>query len=138
MSFNPRDEFGEETLAPSADINVTPLVDVMLVLLIVFMVTAPMLAQGMKVTLPQATAAETLKPERPVVVTVGRDGTVMIGADVVEQAELAARIRGLFAEAERPVHIRADRDADYGQVVAVLDRLVGEGITRLSLLARDR
>ncbi len=74
---------GEGLYQPQADINVTPLVDVMLVQLIIFMVTAPLLATGVKVELPQARAAQPLNPKEPVVVTVGKDGKVFLGPDEI-------------------------------------------------------
>jgi biopolymer transport protein TolR len=79
MAMNPR-KIGEGLYQPLAEINVTPLVDVMLVLLIIFMVTAPMLATGIKVNLPHARTAEPLESKDPVVVVVARDGAVSVAA----------------------------------------------------------
>ena len=84
---------GDSLYQPLADINVTPLVDVMLVLLIIFMVTAPLLAKGMKVNLPQAKAAQPLNPKEPIVVAVSKDGKVALGADEVSPEALVDGIK---------------------------------------------
>jgi biopolymer transport protein ExbD/biopolymer transport protein TolR len=117
-----------------ADINVTPLVDIMLVLLVIFMVTAPLLAAGMKVDLPQAKAAQPLNPKQPIVVIVGKDGKLVLGADPVESADLVASIRAKMGDdSNRVVHLRGDREAAYGQVVAVMDALATYGITHIAM-----
>ncbi len=124
---------------PLADINVTPLVDVMLVLLVVFMVTAPMLAAGLKVNLPQARTATPLPPEAPVVVTVDRDGGVAVGTEPVARDRLVDRVRAeLGGDVDRVVRVRGDREASYGTVVEVVDLLASGGLTRLALVARTR
>ena len=89
MALNPR-KIGEGLYQPLADINVTPLVDVMLVLLIIFMVTAPMLATGIKVNLPSAKTAQPLENKEPVIVGVAKDGALSVGRDAVSWDELAA------------------------------------------------
>ena len=124
---------------PLSDINVTPLVDVMLVLLIVFMVTAPMLAAGVKVNLPQARTAQPLPPKEPVVVTVGRDGVVTLGTEEVGRDHLAGLVKArLDGDATRVVQVRGDRDASYGDVVGVIDLLAGGGISRIALVSETR
>src|SRR6478672_6848422 len=77
----PSGEAGEDLYQPLAEINVTPLVDVMLVLLIIFMVTAPLLTPGVKVDLPKASSAKSLNPKAPLIVSVSKDGRVAFGAD---------------------------------------------------------
>jgi biopolymer transport protein TolR len=120
---------------PRADINVTPLVDVMLVLLIIFMVTAPLLAAGMKVDLPRAKAAQPLNPKEPVVVIVGKDGQVALGADTIDPADLVQLVRArMGGDSSRIVHLRGDKDAAYGQVVAVMDQLATHGITHIAIV----
>ncbi len=122
---------------PLADINVTPLVDVMLVLLVVFMITAPMLAAGLKVDLPGASAARPLPPAEPVVVTVARDGALAVGRDPVPRADLAAAVRArLDGRTDRAIHVRGDRDAPYGDVVGVIDLLAADGLGRIALVSR--
>ncbi len=93
MAFPTRNKAsGEGLYQPQADINVTPLVDVMLVLLIIFMVTAPLLAAGVKVDLPQANAARPLDPKEPVVVTVGKDGKLSLGTEEISPERLVEAV----------------------------------------------
>ncbi|MCW2317423.1 biopolymer transport protein ExbD/biopolymer transport protein TolR [Rhodoblastus acidophilus] len=120
---------------PQAEINVTPLVDVMLVLLIIFMVTAPLLATGVKVDLPQSRAAKPLDPKEPVVVAIDRDGHIALGAEQVERADLVARVKlKLGDDLGHLVHIRGDKDAAFGQIVAVMDDLAHNGVTHLAIV----
>ena len=118
-----------------ADINVTPMVDVMLVLLIIFMVTAPLLASGMKVELPQAKAAQPLSPKEPIVVVIGKDGQLALGAEIVAAADLVQLVRlKMGDDATRVVHLRGDKEAAYGQIVAVMDDLATHGITHIAIV----
>ena len=124
---------------PLADINVTPLVDVMLVLLVIFMVTAPMLATGLKVDLPQAKKAQPLDPKKPIVVTVGKDGGLSIGdEETTKDALVAAVLRASEGDPTRIIHLRGDRQAVYGDVVAVMDLLAQNGMTHLAIVADAR
>jgi biopolymer transport protein ExbD/biopolymer transport protein TolR len=121
---------------PLADINVTPLVDVMLVLLIVFMITAPMLAAGMHVELPKAAAAQPLEPKQPVIVTVRKDGEIFVGKDKVARDQLVTALRAnVDGDRNRVVHVRGDREARYGDIIAVMDRLAAGGFVKVALLA---
>ena len=124
---------------PLSDINVTPLVDVMLVLLIIFMVTAPLLTAGMKVTLPNAKSAQPLNPKEPIVVAISREGKLALGSDEVEPDQLVQLLNvRLRADPLQTVHMRGDKDASYGQVVQVMDLLVSNGITRLAMVTDRR
>ena len=126
---------GEGLYQPQADINVTPLVDVMLVLLIIFMVTAPLLATGVKVELPQAKAAQPLNPKEPVVVTVGKDGKVSLGPDEVPADLFVDAVKNKLGEdSTRVVHLRGDKEASFGDVVAIMDRLATNGITHIAIV----
>jgi len=136
MSFNTTSS--DDDLAPLAEINVTPLVDVMLVLLIIFMVTAPMLTAGMHVELPQASTAKPVDPQNPVVLTIQSDGKISLGGDEIERPQMVAAVRALMGDAPRIVHVRGDREVPYGEVVGVLDELALNGITKLSLIANQR
>src|SRR5258707_11123878 len=109
---------------PVAEINVTPLLDAMLVLLIIFMVTAPMLASGMKVNLPQAKQVQPLDPKAPVIVTVGKDKTLSLGPDIIEQDKLINAIHEkLGSDTTQIIHLRGDKEAAYGDVVTIMDLL---------------
>ena len=124
---------------PVADINVTPLVDVMLVLLIVFMITAPLLAAGMRVDLPQAKSAQPLDPKEPVIVTVAKDGKVYVGQDQVAIDDMVQAVRAkLGGDPGRAIHVRGDRDVIYGEMVTVMDRLAQNGLVKIALVANAR
>ena len=129
----------EDEAVPMSEINVTPFVDVILVLLIIFMVAAPMMMVGVPVQLPQTSAARIAQTAAPVVITVARDGRVFLGQDEVAEADLAARIRSL-REAEptdAPVYVRGDRSVPYGEVMRAMGRVTAAGVTRVSLIAES-
>ena len=124
---------------PLAEINVTPFVDVMLVLLIVFMITAPMLAAGMHVNLPQAKTAQPLNPKEPVIITVRKDGKLFLGQDELPPGQVTDAVRAkLGDDRDRAIHLRGDRDVSYGEVIAVVDQLAAGGFLKVSLLANAR
>ena len=120
-------------------INVTPLVDVMLVLLIIFMVTTPMIQQGVNVTLPNATGAPLASEEMALVVSVTVDGMVYLNDTRYELAALTAKLQAIAVE--KPNHIiylRADHDASYGTVVGVIAALKSAGIEKLGMITEPR
>jgi biopolymer transport protein TolR len=119
-----------------ADINVTPLVDVMLVLLIIFMITAPMLHQGIEVALPQAEAeALQMEVDDPIVLSINRDGIVYIQEEPVHSTQLVERLQPLIeARSGETVFLKGDRDLAYGRVVEVLDILHRGGIERIGMV----
>jgi biopolymer transport protein ExbD len=123
---------------PSAEINVTPLVDVMLVLLVVFMVTAPLLAAGLKLDLPRASTAKPLDPKEPVVVSVDRDGRIAVDQTPVAREELAAAVLAKIAEGERAVRVRGDRDLAYGEMVGIVDLIAAAGVRRIALVTEPK
>jgi biopolymer transport protein TolR len=137
MAMKPR-KISEGLYQPLAEINVTPLVDVMLVLLIIFMVTAPMLATGIKVNLPSARAAEPLEARTPVVVVVAKDGGVSVGKDQVSRDALAATVKSKLDASNSIVQLRGDREAAYGDVVSVIDELAANGVTRIAIVSNGR
>ena len=119
-----------------ADINVTPLVDVMLVLLIIFMVTAPMLHQGISVALPK-TATTNLRSglEDPIVLSISRDGLYYINETPVARGLLKDRLRAILRNhKEKAVLLKADRSLSYGTVVETLDLLNRMGIESLGMI----
>ncbi len=122
---------------PMSEINVTPMVDVMLVLLVIFMVTAPMLTAGVKVDLPQ-TEASTLneKSDEPLTVSVKRDGTVYLQETKLTRDELVARLKAVLREKQdQRIFVRGDRNAVYGEVLSVMGTLRAAGFNRVALLA---
>ena len=137
MAMQPR-KIGEGLYQPLAEINVMPLVDVMLVLLIIFMVTAPMLAAGIKVTLPSARAAQPLEAKDPVVVVVAKGGAIMVGKDPVSRESLAAAVSSRLGQSNGVVQLRGDRDAAYGDIVAAMDELAANGVSRIAIVLSGR
>jgi biopolymer transport protein ExbD len=118
-----------------AEINVTPMVDVMLVLLIIFMVTAPMLTAGLHVNLPKAGAAQKLDPKPPVVLTYGKDGRVELDGQSYDLDGIVAAVEAkLGDDRAQPIQLRADREAAYGDVVGLMDVLASHGLHRLAIL----
>lgn len=119
-----------------ADINVTPLVDVMLVLLIIFMVTAPMLHQGVEVTLPKAEAESLpLRVEDPLVLSVNRDGLVYVEDTPIHPSQVAERLLPMIeARGDDTVFLKGDEGVAYGRVIEVLDILHQAGITRIGMI----
>ena len=116
------------------DINVTPLVDVMLVLLVVFIVTAPMLAAGLKVELPSVAARDSAVKDAKLVVTVSRDEHIFFGeTDQTADIESALR-KDARVQKEKELYIRADKDARYGVVARVVSAARGAGVEGLNLL----
>ena len=135
MAFGvgPHDSDDEQSMA---DINVTPLVDVMLVLLIIFMITAPMLHQGIEVALPQSEAASL--PQRandPLVLSVNREGLVFLQDQPIHQTQLVERLSSLLeAREEDTVFIKGDREVSYGRIMEVLDILNQGGIVNVGMV----
>ncbi len=124
--------------APMADINVTPLVDVMLVLLIIFMVTAPLLTAGVPVNLPDSRAKPLDQDKQPTEISLDADGRIFIAKDEVSQDALPARLDAIAAqsgEGDPPqVYLRADTALDYGRVMRVMGELNRAGLNRVALV----
>ncbi|WP_426266418.1 protein TolR [Sphingomonas sp. LHG3443-2] len=122
-----------------ADINVTPLVDVMLVLLIIFMVTAPLLVAGVPVDLPESRAAPLDNQVQPVQISLDGEGRIFIDDGEVTEAALPQRLAAIAAEpapAEgRRIFLRADRGLDYGRVMRVMGELNRAGLNRVALVS---
>jgi len=133
-------DVGGSKAGVKADINVTPLVDVMLVLLIIMMLVAPMLQQGVSVKLP--TASNTVdKPEvqGQTVVAIGRDKSMYLNAKPVQEAEMATRVNELLENAkEKIVLIKADEEVEYGAVMAAMDQLRQAGIEDIGLITERK
>jgi biopolymer transport protein TolR len=118
-----------------SEINVTPFVDVMLVLLIVFMVTAPLLTVGVPVDLPK-TRAQTLGQDRePLAVTVKRDGSIYLQNTPIAQDELVAKLTAIAANGyDQRIFVRGDKQVDYGRVMEVMGLLSAAGFTHIGLV----
>jgi biopolymer transport protein TolR len=116
------------------DINITPLVDVMLVLLVVFMVTAPLLTTGLKIDLPNVQAANTPVKDGQLLVTVTAEGRVMFGDEEVTGRVFESFSQNARVQAERELYIRADKNARYGTVAEVVAAARRSGVDSLNLL----
>lgn len=121
---------------PLSEINVTPLVDVMLVLLIIFMISAPMMTVGVPVELPKTEASAVEVNEKPVTVSIKDDGSIYVGEGEVSWDQLPIRVAEDAGEnaREKAIFIRADGRAPYQAVARVMARLSSEGFTKLNLI----
>jgi biopolymer transport protein TolR len=137
--LDPFDSGGDGGYRPLAEINVTPFVDVMLVLLIIFMVTAPLMTVGIKLTLPRTAAAPTLLPQEPVVVSIDARGHVFLKTEELGDDAILSRLRALNAVVpDRVVLVRGDRTLGYGRLVEVIGLISRAGFSRVSLVAESR
>jgi biopolymer transport protein TolR len=130
---------GRGRRAPMAEINVTPLVDVMLVLLIIFMVTAPLLTAGVPVNLPESRAKQLDQEVKPVQIAIDETGQVFVDDDKVADSALPDRLKGISNRTgadgkPAPVYLRADQGLGYGKVMRIMGELNRAGLNRVSLL----
>jgi biopolymer transport protein TolR len=126
---------GGEDLGDLAEINVTPLVDVMLVLLIIFIITAPMLVQGLKVNLPKQDAPGlTSKTEEPIILTLTSDQIILLGDEPVHIKLLPDQLGAKLAGSPRPVYLKADESLPYGFVIRVLAVLDQVGVEQVGMV----
>jgi biopolymer transport protein TolR len=126
-----------EDLDQLAEINVTPLVDVMLVLLIIFIITAPMLVQGLKVNLPKQDApALTSKSDEPIILTLTSDQIILLGDEPVHLKLLPDRLGAMLAGTPRPVYLKADETLPYGFVIRVLAVLDQVGVEQVGMVTQ--
>ncbi len=125
--------------APMAEINVTPLVDVMLVLLIIFMITAPLLVAGVPVDLPESRAGALDQNAKPVQIVLDKSGVIFINDTAVAEAALPQRLAAIAAAPAPPegrrIYLRADRSLDYGRVMRVMGELNRAGLNRVALVS---
>jgi biopolymer transport protein TolR len=120
-----------------SQINVTPLVDVMLVLLVIFMVTAPIIQQGVQVNLPQAKAGAITGSEELLVVTIAKNGKVYLNDNTMSLEELGKKLRAIRKlQADKQVYLRADQDVRYGVVMKTIAEIKQAGIERLGMVTR--
>ena len=121
--------------APMHEINVTPFVDVMLVLLIIFMVTAPMLTSGVPLELPEAKGQQLQSNKEPVTLSVDRSGKVFIQETEIKLDEIAPKLRAIAKSGyDEQIFIRGDKGIDYGTVMRVMGRVKSAGFTKVSLV----
>ncbi|HEX6376855.1 MAG TPA: ExbD/TolR family protein [Allosphingosinicella sp.] len=125
--------------SPMAEINVTPMVDVMLVLLIIFMVTAPLLVAGVPVDLPDSKAGALDQERRPVQISLDAAGNLTVDGQAVPPAELGRRLAAIAAASRERgsprIFLRADRALDYGRVMAVMGEINAAGLRKVALVS---
>ena len=140
--MNRRGENGRQRYKPMSEINVTPMVDVMLVLLVIFMVAAPLLTVGVPVDLPQTKAPAITEQKEPLVITVNGEGKLFLQNSGVEDDELVPRLQAITKNnPEADIYVRGDRGINYGRVMEVMGMVSAAGFTKVSLIteqARDK
>ena len=119
-----------------SEINVTPLVDVVLVLLIIFMVTAPILQTGIEVNLPRTRTVSNVDPEQRAVVTIGREETLYYGSTPLNFNELANRLKTDIGTGNLPVFLQADEDVRWKTIVTVMDEIRVSGYANIQVVTR--
>ena len=135
MAMGPMNGGGRRGLV--AEINVTPLVDVMLVLLIIFMVTAPMMTQGIEVDLPQTTDKSLRQKEEPLMITLNKEGHIFLGKVKVNESLLRQQLSSMSEEEKkRPVYLQADARIDYGDVVFLMEVIKDSGFEHLGMITK--
>jgi len=129
---------GKTRYRPNAEINVTPLVDVMLVLLIVFMVAAPLMTAGVQVDLPKTDAKPLNQDTEPLTVSVNAEGSVFLQETQVELSDLVARLRAISENnPDRRIFVRGDKGIAYGRIMEVMGTITQGGFTKVALLAEQ-
>lgn len=120
-----------------SDINVTPLVDVMLVLLIIFMVTAPMMTQGLDVDLPETTSKALRQDEKPKVITIDKEGKISLNEVEVPRAMVFQQLDKLPSEVKsQPIYLKADKNVPYGVVVTLMADIKSAGFDKLGMITK--
>ena len=122
---------------PFSEINVTPFVDVMLVLLIIFMVTAPLLTVGVQVDLPETNADTLQSDNEPLEVTIDASGNIFIQETKIGISELVPKMKAITENRfDTKIYVRGDEAIDYGQIMMVLGELSGSGFTKVALITK--
>ncbi|GHU06494.1 TonB system transport protein ExbD [Alphaproteobacteria bacterium] len=120
------------------EINVTPFIDVVLVLLIIFMVAAPLATVDVNVDLPTSSAVQRQRPDQPLYLTIAADGGIAVGDDIVAWDELGASIdRAAEGDREKRIFLRADKSTEYGRLMEVMDCLRKSGYLKIALVTLE-
>ncbi len=123
--------------APMSDINMTPLIDVMLVLLVIFMITAPLMTSSLKLDLPKSDAAQPNDVPQFISVALDRDGRTFVGDESVDAAQLAGRVAAAARQnPQTEVQLRADRSVPYGRVAELIGMVQKAGLTRIGFVTQ--
>jgi biopolymer transport protein TolR len=124
------------TATSLSEINVTPLVDVMLVLLVIFMVTAPMLQTGIDVELPETKNVKDVNPEERIIISISREGDLFYGSDKFMLYDLAERLQKDAKSPNDAIFLRADKDVKWNSIVSVIDVIRGAGFDQIKLVTK--
>lgn len=128
-------KFTRGSREPLSEINVIPLVDIMLVLLIIFMITAPMLQHGMNIDLPKVTAKPLPSKENPQVINIDRDSSIRLNDKKIQVSDLKAHLQFLFAnKSEKEIFLKASKDVPYGAVVRCMGIIREAGIDKINIV----
>ena len=123
---------------PMAEINVTPMVDVMLVLLVIFMITAPLMTSSVNVDLPKASASPITPEKDPITVSVASDSKVYLGNDGMELGDLVAKLQAqASSDPDRRIYVRGDKDVPYGRMIEVMGTIKQGGFNKVALLVEQ-
>ena len=128
--------FDEQSAAAISNINVTPLVDVMLVLLIIFMVTAPMLQTGIDVELPETKNVKDVNPEERIIISISREGLIYYGSDSINYSAIPGRLKKDARGPKDSIFLRADKDVKWNSIVSVIDSIRGAGFSEIRLVTK--
>ena len=139
MAMQMNGHHGRGRKALVSEINVTPLVDVMLVLLIIFMVTAPMLTQGLDVDLPETTSKALPQKENPVMITINKKQEIFLNKIKADQQLLRQQLENMAKEGtNRPIYLKADKMVPYGMVAAVMADIKAAGFDKLGMITQPK
>jgi len=125
-----------QTSTSLSEINVTPLVDVMLVLLIIFMVTAPMLQTGIDVELPETRNVKDINPEERIVISISREGLIYYGSEAINFSSIPERLKRDTKSPRDAIFLRADKDVKWNSIVSVIDAIRGAGFSEIKLVTK--
>ncbi|NLT67807.1 MAG: ExbD/TolR family protein [Acidobacteria bacterium] len=125
-----------KTATSLSEINVTPLVDVMLVLLIIFMVTAPMLQTGIDVELPETKNVKEVNPKETIVISISREGSIYYGSDAIHFSSIPERLKNDTRNTKESIFLRSDKDVKWNSIVSVIDMIRGAGFTEIKLVTK--
>lgn len=139
--MNPKNDDSNYSSAQGmlTEINVTPFVDVMLVLLIIFMVSAPLMQQGIQVDLPKTKSPALSDQEKPIILVVKKSGAVEIGSSEIQMNQLSAKLHAIFNKREKKeIYVQADRTVPYGTVANIMSEIQAAGVIKIGLVTEPR
>jgi len=138
MAFSLNTRTGRGRYRPLSEINVTPLVDVMLVLLIIFMVTAPLMTSGVSVDLPKTNAQQINSDSQPLTVSINAQGDIFLQDQAVDLPDLVTKLQAISeSNPDRRIFVRGDKDLTYGRIMQVMGTITQGGFTKVALLAQE-